>query len=263
MNEAELVFTQILNCDRTSLYLNRNSSLVKNKLSLVPSIFKRRIHGEPSPYILGKTEFMGLEFKVSPDVFIPRQETEILVETVMKCVAGYKSQVTSKRILDVGTGCGCVAISLAKLLSNVNIMATDISKKALRVATFNANLHKVQINFVQSDLFTCYLLRATCYNIIVSNPPYIPTEEIDDLQPEIRHEPRIALDGGKDGFDFYRRIIKESPHYLKKGGFLIMEIGYNQRKDIENIFRKQKIFAIIGVIKDYNNIERVIVAQKY
>jgi release factor glutamine methyltransferase len=264
MNETELLFTEILSCNRSSLYLNTDLHLDKNKSSLISSALKRRAYGEPIQYILGKIEFMGLEFKVSPDVFIPRPETEILVETVIKYATSHKLQATSKKILDVGTGSGCIAISLAKFLpNNIEIDAIDISKEALEIAQENARLNNAGINFMQGDLFNaCDLRPATC-DLIVSNPPYIPSEEIEILQPEIRYEPRIAIDGGKDGLYFYRRLIGESPNYLKQGGLLIMEIGFNQKNAIKNIFKNSANYKIIEVIKDYNNIERVIVAKRY
>jgi len=263
MNEAELLFTEILDCSKFSLYLNRGLRLDRDKSQTISKALKRRILGEPIQYILGKTEFMDWEFKVTPDVFIPRPETEILVETAIKYAASYKPQAASIKIIDLGTGSGCIAVSLAKFLPQAEIFATDISKEALEVALVNAKLNNVKVNFMQSDLFNaCDLRPATC-DLIISNPPYIPTSEIKTLQPEIGYEPHIALDGGKDGLDFYRKIIVDSSCYLKEGGFLIMEIGYKQRLAIEDIFQKSQNYRIIDVIKDYNNIERVIVAKRY
>lgn len=259
MNETELLFTDVLNCDRLSLYLNRDTVLDKNKSILLSSILKRRILGEPIQYILGKVEFMGLEFKVNKDVFIPRPETEILVEIAINIVKLLSCQTV--KLLDIGTGSGNIAVSLAKFLPRARIYATEISKQALEVAKDNAKSNNVEINFIQSDLFNNYELRTNNYELIISNPPYIATSEIELLQPEIRYEPRIALDGDKDGLDFFRRIIKEAPKYLKENGFLIMEMGFNQAESVKNIFQNSPGFEIIEVVKDYNNIERVIVAQ--
>lgn len=256
MTEAELLFTHILNCDKLSLYENRGCALDKEKLSFVSSVLKRRILAEPIQYILGKTEFMGFEFKVTPDVLIPRQETEILVEAVLK-------QLSAKNILEIGTGSGCIAVSLAKLLGDVHITATDISEKALDIARYNSLSNGVndKIIFIQSDLFSNCEPRAMSYELVISNPPYVTTAEIDNLQREIRYEPRIALDGGRDGLDFYRRIISEAPNYLKNNGFLILEIGFNQIDALKNLFQNSEDFEIIEVVKDYNNIDRVIVAR--
>jgi release factor glutamine methyltransferase len=264
MNEAELLFTEVLKCDRTSLYLNKELRLDKQRYSWISSVLKRRTHGEPLQYILGKTEFMGLEFKVNRDVFIPRQETEILVETVLKMVSSIKYQVSSINILDLGTGSGCIAVSLAKFIPYAKITTLDISLEAIKIARENAVLNNVgdKIEFVHSDLFAQYAIRNTQYDIIVSNPPYIPTIEIERLQPEVRYEPRMALDGGRDGLAFYRKIIRNSAHYLKEKGLLMMEMGFNQREALEDIFQDSWNFKVIEVVKDYNNIDRVIVARR-
>lgn len=258
MNEAELLFTELLNCDRASLYLNRDSILNKEKLFSVSSALKRRIKGEPIQYIIGKTEFMGLEFKVTLDVLIPRPETEILVEAAIKITRLIGEEV---RILDLGTGSGCIAVSLAKLLPKAKVTATDISPEALKVALENARSNNVDIDFFQGDLFgTCNLTPIT-YDLIISNPPYIRSSEIKKLQPEVQYEPPIALDGGKEGLDFYKRIINDTPRYLKKKGFLILEIGFDQKDDLKKNLQNSGYFEIIEVIKDYNNIDRVVVAK--
>jgi release factor glutamine methyltransferase len=166
------------------------------------------------------------------------------------------------RILDLGTGSGCIAVSLAKFLPNAKIDAIDISGKALEIARKNARLNNVEINFIHADLLTSYELGVRSYDIIVCNPPYIPTAEIDRLQPEIRYEPRIALDGGSDGLDFYRKIIRDAPYYLEERGFLVMEMGFDQKNDIENIFQDSGKFDIVKILKDYNAFDRVIVARK-
>ena len=268
MNETELLFTEILNCNRQDLYLNKETFLDKAKASLISKALRRRLQGEPLQYILGKTEFMGLEFKVTPDVFIPRPETEILVEAVIDYA--YRLSPMAHCVLELGTGSGCIAISLAKYLSGFNITATDISRAALNIAKENAETNNVidKITFLKSNLFESLAIPACpaggCdmrYAICVCNPPYIPTQEIEKLQPEIRYEPAIALDGGKDGLDFYRRIIKEAPCFLREGGFLVMEMGFNQCMSIKEIFRLSGKFEIIDAIKDYNGIERVIVAR--
>jgi len=260
MTETELLFTEILSCDRLSLYQKRMQALDKDKLFYVSSVLKRRLNGEPIHYILGKAEFMGFEFKLTCDVLIPRPETEILVETVIRLAA----RSPSPSILDLGTGSGCIAVSLAKFLPAAKISASDISQKALDVAEYNAALNKVngKIKFFNSDLFSFGLPQADCYDFIVSNPPYIPSQEIEKLQPEIQYEPRIALDGGNDGLDFYRRIAASAAQHLKQDGILFLEIGFGQLQNLKNIFQNQLNFEIIEVVKDYNNIDRVIVLQR-
>lgn len=256
MNEAELLFTQILDCDRMSLYLNQDKYLSKDEIEFISQSLKRRLKGEPIQYILGKTEFMGLELKVDSNVLIPRPETEILVETTIEYVTRQKL----RKILDLGTGSGCIAVTLAKSLAHLEIDATDISDKALAVAKENEVINGVNINFIQSDLFD--KLNNKEYDIIVSNPPYIVTRQIRKLQPELQYEPRLALDGGYDGLRIYRRIIRDAAGHLKNGGLLIMEIGFNQRRALEGMFKVLGSLEIIKVIKDYGNIDRVVVARK-
>ncbi|MDD5155243.1 MAG: peptide chain release factor N(5)-glutamine methyltransferase, partial [Candidatus Omnitrophica bacterium] len=251
MNEAELVFTVILNCDRTSLYLDKRLQWDKDKSRAVSAIMKRRISFEPLQYILGKTEFMGLEFKVSPGVLIPRQETEILVETVMGLTGGSMAQASaSLKALDIGTGSGCIAVCLAKFIPGIEAHAVDISRKALAVARENAASNGVHVDFMLSDLFDSSALKAGTYDIIVSNPPYIPGSQIDGLAAEVRREPVIALDGGIDGLDFYRRIVRRAPLYLKQSGFLAMEMGFGQAEAIKDIFMDSRSFRITRVIPD-------------
>ena len=264
MNETELLFTNLLNCDRASLYLNKDLRLDRSKSSVIAGALKRRINGEPIQYIIGKTEFMGLEFIVTPDVLIPRPETEILVETVLNQLSAFSCQHSALNILDLGTGSGCIAVSLAKFLANAHVDAIDISEEALSVAKQNAALNSVEINLFLGDLFIpAYCLLPTAYyDLIIANPPYISTVEIETLQAEIQYEPRVALDGGKDGLDFYRRIIGVSCAYIKGNGLLIMEIGFDQAEPIKNIFKNSNKFEIIEIVKDYNGIDRVIVGRK-
>ena len=287
MREIELLLCGILNCNRADLYLNKifepvnrkefyfanlDIFLVKTRLNqwepekilLLQDAIKRRINGEPLQYILGKTEFMGLEFKVAPGVFIPRPETEILVEKAIDLLSNQKPVTRNQKILDIGTGSGCIAVSLAKNLADVEITAIDISSEALEIAIENATFNDVdnKIRFVQSDLFTTYDLRPMTYDLIISNPPYIPTNDIDKLAKEISFEPRIALDAGTDGLEFYRKIILKAADYLKNGGFLLMEMGFDQAEAIKDIVRAHRRFEIVEVVLDYSEIERVIILRK-
>jgi release factor glutamine methyltransferase len=273
MNEAELLFTQILNCNLQDLYLDREKPLDKQNSEFISTVLRRRVAGEPIQYILGKTEFMGLEFKVIPGVFIPRPETEILVETAIKVTkslprqssglpAVASRQVSKLKILDIGTGSGCIAVSLAKLLPNAEVTATDVSSLALEVAKENAKLNNVDVNFIESSLFEVPDSGAVAYDLIVSNPPYISTSGIQLLQREVRYEPRVALDGGRNGLNFYRRIIKNAPENLVENGYLILEMGFTQRQCIEKIVHTSKGFSVVEIARDYNNIERVVVLKK-
>jgi len=275
MNEAELLFSEILKTDRLSLYLDKDRPLDKACCFKVSSVLRRRIKGEPIQYILGKTEFMGLEFRVAAQVLIPRPETEILVETAIRLssVVRISSSVFRRpssvlNILDLGTGSGCIAISLAKYLPGVKVDAIDISPEALEIAKQNALLNNVTVNFIHGDLFnffsrpTSHVPRPTeKYDLIVSNPPYIPSDEIALLQPEIQYEPRISLDGGSRGLDFYYRLIYDAPAHLVQGGYLLLEIGFGQETAIKIILENSRKFEIIEAVRDYNGIDRVIVAQ--
>ncbi|TAN60587.1 peptide chain release factor N(5)-glutamine methyltransferase [bacterium] len=261
MTEKEILLTSILDCSLASLYAER-ISLNPGQSEKFSQALSLRAKGLPLQYILGEAEFFGLKFKVDSRVFIPRPETEILVETVIKQSPDLGLQ-SAVEILELGTGSGCVAVSLAKFLPQAKITAVDISSDALSAAKENALLNGTEerINFVQSNLFSSPELSGRSYGLIVSNPPYIPEDDIKGLQREISYEPRIALDGGSDGLDFYRRIIAEAAQFLNNDGLLIMEIGYKQLPEIKNIFDKTGSFEIIRVVKDYNNIDRVIIGQ--
>jgi len=261
MNEAEMVLTSILACDRAALYARAKSRLDKKQAKALSSILKRRISGEPLQYILGKTEFMGLEFGVNRRVLIPRPETEILVETALR-YAGKHNHKPLFRILDMCTGSGCIAISLAKALKGAAIDAADVSGEALQVARRNARAHNARVRFIRADLFDSLSLVKGSYDMLVCNPPYIPRLDIAGLQPEVRHEPFCALDGGDDGLAFFRRVSRLSPAYLKDKGILIMEMGYKQAAQVKKIFKNDGFFAIIEVIKDYARIDRILVAEK-
>ncbi len=281
MTEAELVFTHILQCDRTALYLEKDVLWDKSVSSRIASVLRRRMAGEPLAYILGSQGFMGFDFAVDPSVLIPRMETEILVETAVRFLSrgvehrrartpahqgagAPRQQCTGLRILDIGTGSGNIAVSLARMLPGVMIDALDISGDALAVARKNAHLNEAgeNIRFIHSDLFNCsFELGVAGYDLIISNPPYIPAGEIAYVQPEVRHEPHVALDGGKDGLDLYRRMTAEAPAYLKDGGLLILEIGFGQRESVEGILRGKDAFIVEEIVKDYSGIERVVVAR--
>lgn len=208
---------------------------------------KRSLH-IPLQYITGEQEFMGLNFRVSKDVLIPRQDTEILVQEVMKVSKG-------SEVLDLCTGSGCIIISLSKLGDIKSGIGVDISEDAILIAKENANYLKADVTFIQSDMFTNV---NGSFDIIVSNPPYIPTKDILDLMEEVKtHEPFIALDGKEDGLYFYKLIIKELNHYLKHGGYIFFEIGYNQGEDIKSLLMDAGVNEV-EIIKDLAGLDRVV-----
>ncbi len=255
---SELLLCHLLQCRPAELYLNTDTALNSVQIDELVYLLQRRKR-LPIQYIVGVTEFMGLEFMVNPSVFIPRPETELLVEAVIKTVQH------SLNILDLGTGCGNIAISLTKYLTHCKIVATDISKEALSVAKENAQLHQVQdwVTFIEGDLFEAFSSKKKKPNfeVIVSNPPYIPLNMLKSLPLEVKCEPEVALNGGKDGLCYYWCIIGDSPQYLVKGGYLIMEIGFGQLEKVEEIIKSGGQFRLVEVIKDYQGIERVVVCE--
>lgn len=211
----------------------------------------RRAERIPLQYILGNQEFMGLSFKVTPDVLIPRQDTEILVMRTLEVCAG-------KRVLDMCTGSGCIIISLAVLGRIAQGTGVDISGEALAVARENSELHHTDVEFIESDLFERVGGR---YDIIISNPPYIASSEVESLMVEVRgHEPFAALDGGADGLDFYRRLSSSAGSHLEKGGWFLLEIGCDQGADVAAMLKGEG-FCDIEIIKDYAGLDRVVACR--
>ncbi|MFP4456548.1 MAG: peptide chain release factor N(5)-glutamine methyltransferase [Clostridia bacterium] len=217
---------------------------------------KQIVDGLPIQYLLGNQEFYGLNFYVNEYVLIPRPETELLVELLVRNLKN-----KDVNILDIGTGSGAIAIALAKNLERSKIIAIDISKEALEVAKRNAKENKVDrgIEFIRSDLFSN--LGKTKFNCIVSNPPYISKEEMKILPKNVANEPKEALYGGEDGLFFYKEIVNKGYNFLQDKGILAFEIGSNQGKQVEEIMA-QKGFRNIDVIKDYNNLDRIIMGYK-
>ena len=218
---------------------------------------KKLCQGIPIQHITHRQEFMKMTFYVDENVLIPRQDTEILVEEVIKIA----KKINAKKILDLCTGSGAIAISLAKYIENSEITAVDISSKALNIAKINSKNNNVenQITFIESDLYKN--LPKEKYDIIVSNPPYIKKEIIKKLDKEVQKEPKLALDGGYDGLDFYRKIVSKADEYLKFHGYLCLEIGYDQKEEVEEIISKQEKYIDTYCKKDLCDNDRVIVTK--
>ena len=212
---------------------------------------KKRINHVPVAYIFGRTNFYGYDLKVNENVLIPRLDTEVLVE---KLVEDIKSQSEKVSVLDIGTGSGAIIITVQKE-TNAKCFAVDVSRPALEVAKFNAKENRAEVEFVKSDLFE--KIPDLKVDFIVSNPPYIETEVVKGLEPEVvSNEPNLALDGGEDGLDFYRRIVKDAKNHLNEKGKLYFEIGYNQGESVSNLMKDD--FENIEVIKDYGGNDRVV-----
>lgn len=265
--ESEILLSYFLGMSRVEIYLN-SDRVLKNieKIQLIKKL-KKRIDKIPLQYITKHQEFMGMDFWVEKGVLIPRPETEILVEEVIKRLKNLKYSDNLK-VADLGTGTGVIAISIAKFIEDIIIYATDISKKSLQIAFKNAQKHncKDKIIFLQGDLFKPFMGRIEQNSLdgIISNPPYIDSYNFKLLPPEIKdNEPKIALFGGNDGLEYYRKIIKKSPYYLKKSGFIALEVGLNQSEIVEElIIRENNFNQDIEIIKDYLGIERVIIAYR-
>ena len=220
--------------------------------------FGKLVNGEPIQYITNSQEFMNLKFYVDNRVLIPQPDTEILVENVISIVENTQKNCQKEiEILDLCTGSGIIGICLKKNLQNVKVYVSDISEDALDVAKKNSIQNNVEISFIKSNLFDEINEK---FDIIVSNPPYIESNAIEGLSNEVKNEPKIALDGGKDGLDFYRKIIKEAPNFLNKIGVLALEIGYNQKDAVEKMLKTYK-YKNIQIKKDLSNIDRVIIGE--
>ena len=256
-NKARMLLQATLKKSREYLMIYDNKEVENIDRDRYIKNVKRLILGEPLQYITGIQEFMKLNFLVTKDVLIPRPDTEILVEEVIRKAENISNPV----ILDLCTGSGAIAVSLAKYIKNVHICAVDISSKALEIAKKNAELNGVKnnIEFIESNLFD--KIKERKFDIIVSNPPYIETETIKTLSKDVQSEPKIALDGGKDGLDFYRKIADSGSKYLNRQGYICLVIGYNQRIAVRQILENKKRYVNINCIKDLCGNDRVITAQ--
>ncbi len=255
--KARLLMQFVLNQTRQYLIVYDEKSLTKKQEEDYLETVERLISGIPLQHITNKQEFMKMDFYVDNNVLIPRPDTEVLVEEVIKIA----KEIKAKKILDLCTGSGAIAVALAKYIENSEITALDISEKALKIAELNAKKHEVnqQITFIQSNLFED--LPKEKYDIIVSNPPYIKKEIIETLEEEVKKEPYIALDGGWDGLDFYRRIVDQSYEFLKYKGYLCLEIGYDQKIDVIELIEQEQKYTNTYGKKDLYGKDRVIVTK--
>lgn len=252
-SDARILLEEDSGLDYSHLLMQMNEQLPEETAEKLRGHVAQRKKRIPLQQIIGYTEFMGLKFYVNEHVLCPRQDTEVLVEEALKKIK------PEMKVLDLCTGSGCIAVSLAKL-GFADVTATDISEDALAVARRNSQENGVDVHFFKGDLYDA-LPEQTRYDMIVSNPPYIPTSVIDTLEPEVRdHEPGIALDGTADGLAFYRRIMSDSGNYLKEGGYLLFEIGYDQGTAVSELLRNNA-YEDIHVIKDYSRNDRVVAAR--
>ena len=255
--KSRLIMQYILNKPREYLLVNDNKELTLRQNVNYFKAIKKLIEGIPLQHITHQQEFMKLMFYVDENVLIPRADTEILVEEVIKIA----KKINAKKILDLCTGSGAIAVSLAKYIKGGQITATDISEKALRIARLNARNNNVddKITFISSNLFQN--IPEEKYDMIVSNPPYIKRKVIESLDKEVKKEPIIALDGGNDGLDFYKKIIYTSYEYLKYKGYLCLEIGYDQKNEVIDLINKEGKYINIYSKQDLYDNDRIVIAK--
>ena len=252
--DSELLLSRVLNKSREEILINLDNKIDKKKISIFEGYLYRRSKNEPIAYILEEKEFWSKKFKVNKDTLIPRPETELLIGEILKLYKGKKIS-----ILDIGTGSGCIIISLLNYLKQSTVTGIDISKKAISIARENASKNKLynRVKFSSKKIENIFNKK---FDLIVSNPPYIERKDVKNLSEDIkRYEPRVALDGGNDGLDLIRKVIYKSKYILKIKGMLALEIGNEQIKKVSKLLIDNN-FCIIKIIKDYKNNVRCVIA---
>ena len=257
--KAKILLAYLLRQDKQYLIINSDKTIEKSTYMLYNNITTKLISGLPLQYITNNQEFMGINFYVDENVLIPQPDTEVLVEEVINIANSLESE-NELEVLDLCTGSGAIAIALSKYINKTKkVYASDISEKALEIAKKNAINNNAKVEFIHSDMFEKIKGK---FDIIVSNPPYIETNTIKELSKEVRKEPILALNGGKDGLDFYRIIAFKADKYLKNNGFVCLEIGYNQKEKVTEILKSTNNYTNIRVIKDLSGNDRCIIANK-
>lgn len=257
--DAQVLLCHVLEVERLYLIINKDRALTNKETFEYNEMIEKRLDGMPVQYIIRNQEFMGLDFYVEEGVLVPRPDTEILIEKILDSI-----DLDGKyNIVDIGTGSGAITVSLAKFIKNAHVYSIDISMKALNIARKNAHTHGVtsKISFLNGSLFEPLenIDIKGNVDVLVSNPPYIPSEEIRKLQIEVaKYEPRIALDGGVDGLDFYRKIVDNGPEYLRSGGILALEVGHDQARKVADLMKEKNRYVEIQITKDLAGIERVV-----
>lgn len=261
---AEILLAYVLKTDRVSLYVRYDQPLGKQELQQFKSLIQRRIQREPVAYITGIRGFWSMDLQVNPDVLIPRPETECLVEAVLEDLSGNPG-LKPRRILDLGTGSGTIILALASQLRQDHFFASDRSFAAVLLARKNARQHQLdgQVHFFCADWMEALKVGKARFDIILSNPPYVRTDQIAGLEPEVsKFEPFPALNGGSDGLECLRLIVRDAHRYLKPGGRLFLEIGFDQREDLQNIIQHNGNYSEIIFKQDYAGLDRVVSMKK-
>lgn len=260
---AELLLSFVLEMERIELYTHFDQPVKKPQLDKLRSLVERCTRNEPVQYLTGRCGFYSLSLKVSPACLIPRPETEMLVERAIEFL---RSREGEQYVCDLCTGCGCIAVAIAKNFSKAKIIATDICDEALSIAVENVKKYELdqRIELLQGDLFAPVInqLDIKEFDLIVCNPPYVSGDEYEKLDAKVKTEPKLALDGGADGLDVYRRIAADSGGHLKKGGAILLEIGFAQGRQVKKLLEDTNVFGPIKIEKDFNNNDRVVIAVK-
>jgi len=261
--EAELLMSQVLGMQRIDLYTQFDKEVSKEDSKRLEELVQRASEHEPIAYLIGRKEFYSIDLEVTKDCLIPRPETELLVDKALEFLRGRQGR---QFVCDLCTGCGCIAIAIAKNFSEADIIATDISEAALKQAEMNIERHKLKerIKLLCGDLFEPFVpqIDRTKFDLIACNPPYVSSAEYEKLDRNVKdYEPREALYGGEDGLDVYRRIVSEAADYLKADAALIVETGYRQGESVKKLF-EQAGFGKIKIEKDFQNNDRVVIAHK-
>jgi len=257
--DAEVILCYVMGLERLRLYLEPYRELTQNQESEYERLIRLRLQGVPVAYIVRKKEFYGIELAVGPGVLIPRPETELLVEKTLEAI----KNLERPRLADIGCGSGAISVALSVNNEKAVIYASDISEAAEKYTRINIEKHRVggRVFFIRGDLWQPFEEKGIKdLDMVVSNPPYIPSRELTELPPEVRKEPRLALDGGADGYEFYERIIRRAPAFLKEGGWLAFEIGWNQAEGVKHLLTSAGFYNI-EVTKDYAGFDRVVTAM--
>ena len=259
--ESRLILSKLLNVDISYLYAHGDEEVSLDIGQEFRNIINKRACGYPFQYLIKYKEFMGLDFYIEEGVLIPRPDTEILVEYVLDYISrNHHCEVI--KVLDIGSGSGAISLSIAHYAPNSNVYGVDIGDIPIKIANINKERFNLNnVDFIKGNLFEPFYDKNLSFNIIVSNPPYIPSLDIEDLQTEVKdYEPRLALDGGQDGLDFYRRITTEAKDFLAKDGLLIFEIGYNQASYVKSLL-EDRGFINIEIIRDLQGLDRVVLGR--
>jgi release factor glutamine methyltransferase len=263
--DAEVLLAHCLRWERAALYRERGYQLTPDEEARFQAFVRRRGAHEPTAYLTGMREFWSLPFAVRPGVLIPRPDTEWVVEAALRYAPQFLRQRPRCRVLDIGTGSGNIAVAVATRLEAIEVTGIDISSQALALAQRNAQSCQVaeRVHYLCGDLLSPLHPRRACFDLLLSNPPYIAAEEWPALPATVRcYEPREALDGGSDGLWFYRRLFAEGPQYLAVDGIVIVEVGHRQAGDVSRLLRQSQQWELLEIVKDYGGIERVVVAQR-